>query len=86
MGFKKFIKDLFLNPDGSGSTKRTAGWILLFLGVFTGICGIFFSNIGDNSAFNTVFVTFFTSSLSAFGFSSYDSKNYYNSLKQRDMM
>lgn len=26
----KFIKDLFSNPDGSGSTKRTAGQIVLF--------------------------------------------------------
>ena len=25
----KFLLDLFSNPDGSGSTKRTAGWIVL---------------------------------------------------------
>jgi hypothetical protein len=27
---KQFIKDLFSNPDGSGSTKRTAGWVTLW--------------------------------------------------------
>lgn len=29
MQITKFLKDLVSNPDNSGSTKRTAGWIVL---------------------------------------------------------
>lgn len=30
MSIKKYLRDLVSNPDGSGSTKRTAAWLALF--------------------------------------------------------
>ena len=66
----KFLKDLFSNPDGTGSTKRTAGWLLLICAVIVGFSGLFFSP--NALFFDVVFFGFLTTATSLFGLSSYD--------------
>lgn len=77
---KQFIHDLFANPDGSGSTKRTAGWLLLFVAIAVGVW------LGLTSDSETVQLVVFGSllagGLAAFGISSADTASYFKHLKR----
>lgn len=79
-GLKQFIIDLFANPDGSGSTKRTAGWIMLIIGCFLG-CYFAFSSDSE-TVHLIVFGTFITGGLAAFGISSKDTMEYFKNVKK----
>ena len=70
----KFIKELFSNPDGTGSTKRTAGWLLIFISILVGGVGLFITPI--SSAFDIIFISFLSSALSCFGLTSIDYRNF----------
>jgi len=72
----QFLKDIFSNPDGSGSTKRTAGWVLLACSILVGFAGLFFSpNI---IFFDAVFFGFLTTATSMIGLSSFDYSSFIN--------
>lgn len=63
---KQFIKDLFSNADGSGSTKRTAGQISLFA------CLIVIFFFKTHPAYEFTVGTLLTFASGLFGLSSYD--------------
>lgn len=75
---KKFIKELFSNPDNTASTKRTAGWIMLFSTLALGFYGVWSST--EAGVFDVVFLTFTTSFMGLFGISSIDYNTYVKSL------
>lgn len=74
---REIFTDLFCNPDGSGSTKRTAGWVCLIVGIIFGII-ISFVQVVDIAIASMVFITIISSGLSAFGLSSIDLKTLNN--------
>jgi hypothetical protein len=74
----KFIKDIFSNPDGSGSTKRTAGWLLLACSIVIGFSGVFLGNVVNAVYFDAVFFGFLTTATSMFGLSSFDYSSFIN--------
>lgn len=76
---KKFIMELFSNPDGTGSTKRTAGWLLILFSILIGSVGVF-THYVNTDVFSIVFLSFLTGGLSAFGLSSFDTKTYFNNI------
>lgn len=76
----KFIKELFSNPDGTASTKRTAAWIMLFATLFLGIYGVW-SNT-NAGVFDVVFLTFTSSFMGLFGFSSIDYATFVKGIKK----
>lgn len=67
---KEFIKDLFRNPDGSGSTKRTAGQILMLAAFVI----IFF--IPNHPAYEFTVATLLGLVAGVFGLSSFDYSAY----------
>ena len=77
---KKYFKDLLLNHDGSGSTKRFVGFLLLFISILLGIYGILIPTV--SSVFELVFMSFLGASLTSFGFSSFDMNSYFKYMKQ----
>ena len=77
---KLILRDLISNPDGTGSTKRSAGWVLILVSLIFGIVSTYVSGV-DVSIFSMVFITSMSAGLSAFGLSSYDTKAYYAHVK-----
>lgn len=67
---KQFIKDLFSNPDGSGSTKRTAGQISMLAAFII----IFF--IQNHPAYEFSVATLLGLVAGVFGLSSFDYSAY----------
>lgn len=70
----KFIKELFSNPDGTGSTKRTVGWILIICAITTGFSGLWFTV--NTALFDMIFCGFLTTGAGMFGMSSFDYLNF----------
>lgn len=77
---RQILTDMVCNPDGSGSTKRTAGWVLTLSSfIFGVICT--HTGVVDQGIFSTVFVTAFTGGLGCFGLSSVDTRSYFDAMK-----
>ena len=76
---KKFLLDMLKNPDDSYSTKRVAGWLLLLVSIIIGFIGIFSPTV--STVFEVVFVSLLAASMSSFGFSSFDTKSYFSSIR-----
>lgn len=74
--FKDWFWDLFSNPDGSGSTKNTAGWLLIIAAVTTGFILLFKVNINETLAI-TVFSSFLLYGLASFGLNVMGNKDYF---------
>lgn len=68
--FRDWFADLFSNPDGSGSTKRTIAWMLIFVDMVFGIICTFLDV--NQSVFDLVFISLLTAGLSALGLSTVD--------------
>jgi hypothetical protein len=68
--FKDWFADLFSNPDGSGSTKRTIAWMLIFVDMIFGMICTFIDV--NQSVFDLVFISLLTAGLSALGLSTVD--------------
>lgn len=78
----KFIKELFSNPDGTASTKRTAAWLMLFSTMVLGFYGVWASSTAG--VFDVVFLTFTSSFMGLFGISSIDYNTYVKSLNKKE--
>ena len=72
MQITKFLKDLVSNPDNSGSTKRTAGQILMIAAFVV----IFF--IPSHPAYEFTVATLLGLVAGVFGLSSFDYSAYIN--------
>lgn len=75
----KFLNDMLKNPDGNTySTKRTAGWICLFIAIFICGCILFkISTVSEMLQLN-VFYGFLGAFLGALGISSVDTYSFYS--------
>lgn len=78
---KKFLKDMISNPDGTFSTKRTAGWVCLWMsfGIAVVILGGWAKS--TETASLTIFGGFLTGFLGIMGVSSYDARTWFNAQK-----
>lgn len=72
MQITKFLKDLVSNPDGSGSTKRTAGWVLM------GAAFIIMFFIPNHPAYEFTIATLLGLVAGVFGLSSFDYSAFIN--------
>lgn len=75
--FKDWFWDLFSNPDGSGSTKNTAGWVLILAGIISGFILLFIPEI-DESVGTTVFISFLTYGTGMFIQQIWGNKDWFN--------
>ena len=74
---KGFVKDIFANPDGSYSTKRTAGWVCLFISAI--VSAFLLYKQGDNEVISlSIFGGYLGAFLGAMGISTVDTKSYLN--------
>lgn len=78
----KFLKEVFSNPDGSGSSKRVIGGVLILTAIITGCIGMFFTV--NTAVFDTVFIGFLTAGMTAFGMSSFDTNTYFSNLGNKN--
>lgn len=84
--FKQYVRDLFANPDGSGSTKRTAGNLVVLCIVAISVSVIWMLHHeklqpGQLTEISMLLGVLFGGAAMFYGISSYDSTKYFGMLK-----
>lgn len=76
----RFFQEIVSNPDGTFSTKRTAGWICLLCAILVAFKLLIYPNTLISETIGLgIFTSFLASFLGSFGISSIDTKAYWSS-------